>query len=290
MAHRFIPAGAGNSWVNEPPAPGVAVYPRWRGELIAQQLIRHANDGLSPLARGTPNRPQLRPRGPRFIPAGAGNSVRAFLYSAPNSVYPRWHGELCIKCLFFLINAGLSPLARGTRRHGQWGQQPDRFIPAGAGNSQKRVLQRVDSPVYPRWRGELKISKAFPHPQAGLSPLARGTLLDVRRLGRSWRFIPAGAGNSSSRLRKCRLTSVYPRWRGELARILFGLWDLFGLSPLARGTLCRKIKEYENGRFIPAGAGNSLFWHRHRGVRTVYPRWRGELSQSIHLFLKHFFP
>ncbi|ENE50637.1 hypothetical protein ECP03022939_2730 [Escherichia coli P0302293.9] len=40
--------------------------------------------GLSPLARGT----RLR-----FIPAGAGNTLRRSAFFASRSVYPRWRGE-----------------------------------------------------------------------------------------------------------------------------------------------------------------------------------------------------
>ncbi|KDT82994.1 hypothetical protein AB20_3951 [Escherichia coli 3-475-03_S1_C1] len=43
-------------------------------------------------------------------------------------------------------------------------------------------------------------------------------------------------------------------------------------------------------RFIPAGAGNSVNPITKNMKPSVYPRWRGELSKSIHLFLKHFFP
>ncbi|CCT81146.1 hypothetical protein SA07_0134 [Salmonella enterica subsp. enterica serovar Agona str. 07.O.05] len=53
--NRFIPAGAGNT-----PKPGfalgqLAVYPRWRGEhqITTGDVI--FGNGLSPLARGTPD-------------------------------------------------------------------------------------------------------------------------------------------------------------------------------------------------------------------------------------------
>ena len=51
---RFIPAGAGNSGESGCVHQWSSVYPRWRGEL--KQIVRfpHIHDGLSPLARGTP--------------------------------------------------------------------------------------------------------------------------------------------------------------------------------------------------------------------------------------------
>ncbi len=51
---------------------------------------------------------------------------------------------------------------------------------------------------------------------------------------------------------------VYPRWRGELFCALAFCWLSRGLSPLARGTLCRCQHCWRVIRFIPAGAGNTV--------------------------------
>ncbi|VUC76558.1 Domain of uncharacterised function (DUF2825) [Salmonella sp. NCTC 11881] len=52
-AVRFIPAGAGNTWLQtNQPASG-SVYPRWRGEHQHEKLFTVVAHGLSPLARGT---------------------------------------------------------------------------------------------------------------------------------------------------------------------------------------------------------------------------------------------
>ncbi|VVY37685.1 Domain of uncharacterised function (DUF2825) [Escherichia coli] len=152
-------------------------------------------------------------------------------------VYPRWRGELIYSKPSECIPGGLSPLARGTRRLPPAQPWIFRFIPAGAGNSGSLTQRLSALTVYPRWRGELGVFDCTNPCAAGLSPLARGT---PRRAGdhrHDPRFIPAGAGNSDLQTMNYRLTTVYPRWRGELVLQRRTADGLTGLSPLARGTL-----------------------------------------------------
>ena len=93
--------------------------------------------------------------------------------------------------------------------------------------------------------------------ESGLSPLARGTLLDEFIEHRAERFIPAGAGNTLVLNRPALETPVYPRWRGEHGNITNKINVNLGLSPLARGTLAEKEGSGVISRFIPAGAGNT---------------------------------
>ena len=51
---RFIPAGAGNTYIRAKNKATATVYPRWRGEHIYQNISFYSHGGLSPLARGTP--------------------------------------------------------------------------------------------------------------------------------------------------------------------------------------------------------------------------------------------
>ena len=175
------------------------------------------------------------------------------------------------------LYGGLSPLARGTRALPEWGLFCTRFIPAGAGNTTCALSFGFQQTVYPRWRGEHLISRAIAAPLRGLSPLARGTPLYRFRAFCSIRFIPAGAGNSPTRLNIHRTLAVYPRWRGELIARRRVILPFNGLSPLARGTHRCTILLCIKCRFIPAGAGNSLHLPAHTATRSVYPRWRGEL-------------
>ena len=154
MLARFIPAGAGNTCAGGCTAQCAAVYPRWRGEHNRVQRSITNMAGLSPLARGTLAFRWILVPGRRFIPAGAGNTPPPgeFVPAAP--VYPRWRGEHSGLATLHELDTGLSPLARGTRRDGQRADEPMRFIPAGAGNTERRGYSRRTSAVYPRWRGE----------------------------------------------------------------------------------------------------------------------------------------
>ena len=121
------------------------------------------------------------------------------------------------------------------------------------------------------------VVRRFEENKNGLSPLARGTRLNGNRHGLSWRFIPAGAGNSRSILLALFRLAVYPRWRGELCIKTSVKNFAVGLSPLARGTRTRDAPRFVGTRFIPAGAGNSHHDARATRQGSVYPRWRGEL-------------
>jgi len=73
---RFIPAGAGNTLICCDLMKLATVYPRWRGEHTARAAGGYANIGLSPLARGTRVYDNLCKFRARFIPAGAGNTLK----------------------------------------------------------------------------------------------------------------------------------------------------------------------------------------------------------------------
>ncbi len=151
-------------------------------------------------------------------------------------VYPRWRGELFCALAFCWLSRGLSPLARGTLCRCQHCWRVIRFIPAGAGNTVPRIISLSSSTVYPRWRGEHVGRESFDCPYIGLSPLARGTRRQrIVRLPLH-RFIPAGAGNTSTLSITTDREPVYPRWRGEHWQNKHRGTRGAGLSPLARGT------------------------------------------------------
>ena len=173
-------------------------------------------------------------------------------------VYPRWRGEHITPFCDCPVFAGLSPLARGTRVSANPEEIEPRFIPAGAGNTFLSALFITLSTVYPRWRGEHSRQHVVRNHDSGLSPLARGTRLTDMIGPRQRRFIPAGAGNTNLQLGKNGFCAVYPRWRGEHRPRTGRRPGSCGLSPLARGTRCRRGLWHLLHRFIPAGAGNTV--------------------------------
>ncbi len=253
---RFIPAGAGNTsgihWV----LISMPVHPRWRGEHVGDPLGVDLDAGSSPLARGTLSFPNAAESAARFIPAGAGNTEGHAALGAPHAVHPRWRGEHHPHTFSPLCLPGSSPLARGTRSLSNCGCGLLRFIPAGAGNTIVQSTPGMQESVHPRWRGEHRPRSLWYSSVIGSSPLARGTPIELDLHHVLMRFIPAGAGNTSSS----------PAWIMAWA----------GSSPLARGTQHQAAETGFVIRFIPAGAGNTRQAHDRPRRLPVHPRWRGE--------------
>ncbi len=66
------------------------------------------------------------------------------------TVYPRWRGEHEAISKTPAIAAGLSPLARGTPGVERQMTEKERFIPAGAGNTDQIPVPQSTPSVYPR--------------------------------------------------------------------------------------------------------------------------------------------
>ena len=98
---------------------------------------------------------------------------------------------------------------------GDTDKAPNRFIPAGAGNTANRIEHRHGLSVYPRWRGEHSCPYRGRGLIVGLSPMARGPPGTGKYIAGNDRFIPAGAGNTSPNKKGRPEAAVYPRWRGE---------------------------------------------------------------------------
>ncbi|CBA28653.1 hypothetical protein CTU_10250 [Cronobacter turicensis z3032] len=196
---RFIPARAGNRALRPAASRRQTVYPRSRGEQFFPQLASSSQPGLSPLARGTVMAKALHDPEARFIPARAGNRLTACCLYCVSPVYPRSRGEQSVSNQQLSDEYGLSPLARGTDVTWCYGHMLVRFIPARAGNRNRRYGTARTTPVYPRSRGEQSTWAMMFCSTVGLSPLARGTVFFRIPGTQSKRFIPARAGNSAWR-------------------------------------------------------------------------------------------
>ena len=177
--HRFIPAGAGNTFVivemrllvggSSPRARGTrrsatgfvsffTVHPRGRGEHGWAAIRSSGRGGSSPRARGTLCTLPIASSALRFIPAGAGNT--------PTDQAPRRH------------SSGSSPRARGTPlRSSRWYTDARHPVhPRGRGeHSAARAARPVGIPVHPRGRGEHRRPFSNAAMASGSSPRARGT-------------------------------------------------------------------------------------------------------------------
>ncbi len=90
----FIPAYAGNSWIQCAAQRCSTVHPRLRGELLNGAPLSQDQGGSSPLTRGTQKTAAEGCRNKRFIPAYAGNSLLGFYRRSGRTVHPRLRGEL----------------------------------------------------------------------------------------------------------------------------------------------------------------------------------------------------
>ena len=257
LDERFIPAGAGNTYVALRATTRCAVHPRRRGEHKALFLILIDLVGSSPQARGTQAAVRICGLGIRFIPAGAGNTLFSIICHKGISVHPRRRGEHHPPPLLRSRMSGSSPQARGTRLANSRCEGDGRFIPAGAGNTQNRRQPALRLPVHPRRRGEHEDLEAFALEDDGSSPQARGTPAPALAKPEEVRFIPAGAGNTEYNKKGRMIVSVHPRRRGEHLNCLSRNFSVTGSSPQARGTPEEDARDSGSDRFIPAGAGNT---------------------------------
>ena len=232
--------------------------------------------GSSPQVRGTLQCVSVFRQVIRFIPAGAGNTVRQAAAISQRPVHPRRCGEHATVSGAAAATVGSSPQVRGTR----WGREGlrnrYRFIPAGAGNTGERSSGRQPFPVHPRRCGEHAQVVGNRTARCGSSPQVRGTPCSSWTQDTSSRFIPAGAGNTSATVTTMALITVHPRRCGEhgVAREIPCLQ--IGSSPQVRGTHSISRQGKPLSRFIPAGAGNTQGRRCGLCADSVHPRRCGE--------------
>ncbi len=273
---RFIPACAGNTHLALQRRRPQAVHPRLCGEHGRRLFGPKRVAGSSPPVRGTRSRPRRRARRRRFIPACAGNTFGFGRAGATGAVHPRLCGEHVNTISRNRNMFGSSPPVRGTRT-GRGGERLKlRFIPACAGNTPRDSERTPSSPVHPRLCGEHYFSATQSTSVVGSSPPVRGTPPLSFFCWRRPRFIPACAGNTPLMRRDVRKSAVHPRLCGEhdLDRPVQPFYS--GSSPPVRGTQSPRERRADDGRFIPACAGNTGSRRRPCRIAPVHPRLCGE--------------
>ena len=153
-------------------------------------------------------------------------------------------------------------------------------IPASAGESPSMVASIEAMRVHPRERGGISIC---PSPMAralGASPRARGNRHAAQVDRRVAGCIPASAGESTPRCRRCSQLGVHPRERGGISHTRSALRTSAGASPRARGNREARRAVLLSLGCIPASAGES--GHRESCVLRggVHPRERGGITSA----------
>ena len=191
--------------------------------------------GSSPRSRGTLGYAHRSWRDPRLLPrvgtVATSSSVMCTVAARPRdgrsappsvapctatSAHPRDCGEQCALVDSTAFGVGyprargehgrvlppasliprLSPRARGTPKHVMECGCGDRFIPARAGNTARRVGSTAPSTVHPRAGGEHVTVTPNGGYATGSSPRGRGTRIAAEFGTHGHRFIPARAGNT----------------------------------------------------------------------------------------------
>ena len=192
------------------------------------------------------------------------------------AVHPRACGEHAIDAKRWVEQGGSSPRLRGTSCFGPSRPRLVWFIPAPAGNMERRAPNVQTAPVHPRACGEHRSLLCVRFARNGSSPRLRGTCPHTRQNTANTRFIPAPAGNMTTLRLTAGATTVHPRACGEHDKTKARLNIAAGSSPRLRGTSDWKGSLKAGTRFIPAPAGNMHGGPAPADPHPVHPRACGE--------------
>ena len=189
-------------------------HPRSRGVYDGEGSASLNLPGSSPLARGLLTSVTHRRSERGIIPARAGFTRDGPRAGPPSGDHPRSRGVYAQWGKSIEISEGSSPLARGLR---EWRSSSDghrRIIPARAGftlSCRREGRRRLD---HPRSRGVYRRIGSTVRAAVGSSPLARGLLATPDGYTVGSRIIPARAGFTRRRVRRCPWRGDHPRSRG----------------------------------------------------------------------------
>ena len=170
---------------------------------------------------------------------------------------------------------GLSPRGRGKPRQRRRRPEPQRSIPAWAGETLPAGSPAAPLRVYPRVGGGNLREPGYPGAHRGLSPRGRGKLYPLTESPPSRRSIPAWAGETDALELLHRFVQVYPRVGGGNMLQWVNLRDECGLSPRGRGKRLAGDDGLVQAGSIPAWAGETSMSLEDWIFAKVYPRVGG---------------
>ena len=129
-------------------------HPRSRGEHVSPTLPTMVSSGSSPLARGPLGDGHYQDRRRGLIPARAGTTRIPPSDATLSGAHPRSRGEHFFVAPVEAVDAGSSPLARGTPREADPVPGSQGLIPARAGNTSRPLYCVIVGWAHPRSRGE----------------------------------------------------------------------------------------------------------------------------------------
>ena len=150
LRNRSIPACAGEPARVCRQESAEQVYPRVCGGTHLLPFYSDAGQGLSPRVRGNLLRFQGNTIVHRSIPACAGEPGHSIRPCSIGRVYPRVCGGTIRRALLGTPHPGLSPRVRGNHTPDVGARQPDRSIPACAGEPVHQAGCCHPNRVYPR--------------------------------------------------------------------------------------------------------------------------------------------
>ena len=180
--------------------------------------------------------------------------------SRSSKVDPRGCGGDFLRPVKMNSVPGRSPRVRGRHLAHQLFLCMGGSIPAGAGETEIELADRINNMVDPRGCGgdSLPVWRA-PSPR-GRSPRVRGRQNEISKRIGTHGSIPAGAGETASTVPTMRMPRVDPRGCGG-DRPVGGVPERWwGRSPRVRGRHRQRSRGRGHWRSIPAGAGETLLF------------------------------
>ena len=157
----------------------------------------------------------------------------------------------------------------------------ERFIPAFAGTTRRRLEVLRAAAVHPRVRGDHAPSPSPSLDGPGSSPRSRGPREAAEVVLVRERFIPAFAGTTGLTIHRLGFVPVHPRVRGDHHPGHTSASAPGGSSPRSRGPPDPAGAEARNDRFIPAFAGTTFGGDHRRRNSPVHPRVRGDHGKVL---------